>query len=97
MRRKKKDERDLEFSFQVEATISLHVEVFAKNLEEAIEKAQQAGIVSLCHQCARGDEGTWNTSGELDCDPACSNLVDVSVEGDSLGPEGLEEAKEKWG
>lgn len=47
--------------------ISMYVDVEASSAEEARTLAEEAPVVSLCHQCATGDgPGTWNTSGELD-------------------------------
>lgn len=97
MKTQKKRTDDLEFSFQVEGVISLHVTVRAKTVDEALEKAQRASVMSLCHKCARSEPGEWCTSGELDCDPVTCSLVDVTVEGDSLGLEGLEDVRKKWG
>lgn len=82
------------YMFVVEGTISLHVEVKASTLEEAVEKAQGASTMSLCYQCSRGDDGEWSTSGELDCDPAESPLVEAYVDDEEID---LEEAKKAWG
>lgn len=81
------------FMFVVAGTISMHVEVKASTLEEAVEKAQEASTMSLCHQCSRVDEGEWGTSGELDCDPASSTLVEAYVDDEEIDQE---EAKKAW-
>lgn len=81
----------MKYSFQVVAGISMHVEVEAASLEEAVEKAQSAGVISLCHQCAGSHHGEWSTSGELDCDPAACTLTSVYA-----GDEELDEEKVSW-
>ncbi len=57
-----------------EMTISVSVRVEAKNEEEAKEKALEAGVQGLCHQCARGDYDVWSTSGELDGEPMITEV-----------------------
>lgn len=52
-----------------EMTISVHVEVDAKNAAEARERALDAPVQHFCYQCATGEPGTWVTSGELDGEP----------------------------
>lgn len=47
-------------------TISVHIDVEADSPAEARNKAREAGNMSLCHQCAKGEEGAWSTNGELD-------------------------------
>lgn len=85
-----------QYTFVVEATISLNVTVSAASLAEAIAKAQKAPAQGLCHQCARGEKGHWNTSGELDCDPTYGPLVEVYVGDDVLDEERLEAVKKQW-
>lgn len=94
MSKKVKGER--EYRFVVVVGITLLVDVFATSLEDAVQKAQRASVQSLCHQCARGDEGEWRTSGEIDCDPSMCELVEVSVDGEVDEGE-LAQAKEWWG
>ena len=65
----------MKYSFSVEMMISMSIDVEAKSIEEAIKKAESAPVMSLCHQCARGDDGEWRTSGELDGDPSSSRMV----------------------
>ena len=81
------------FGFVVEATISLGIEVEADTLDEAIAKAQCAPMRGLCHQCAASTRNEWSTSGELDCDPASSPLVDFFANGQQGG---FDEAVEAW-
>lgn len=81
------------YGFVINATISLHIDVEAASFEEAVELAQCAPAMSLCHQCAHGEEGEWNTSGELDCDPEGSELVAAYVNGEEAN---LEEVKKLW-
>ena len=51
-------------------TISVFTEVEADSKEEAIEEAGSRSVMSLCHQCSRGDyDAEWCTSGELDGEP----------------------------
>lgn len=84
------------YSFVVGATITLHVDVEAESLDEAIELAQGAGVVSLCHQCGRGEPDEWSTTGEIDADPATSPLECVYVDHEELDGEELAHAKEAW-
>lgn len=84
--------------FTVEARISLNVTVEADTLDEAIERAKEAPVMHLCHQCAEGYVEKWSTSGDLDCDPSSARLVDVAVEGvDAQKEEKLQKAAfRKW-
>lgn len=83
------------YTFVVCSGISLHVDVEAKSLAEAMKLAQDSPIQGLCHQCARGDDGEWSTSGELDCDPASGELVSVYIDDEDLhGAEFLALVKE---
>lgn len=61
-----------------EVTISMHVEVEASSPEEAIERAEAAPMMSLCHQCGRGEPDEWSTSGEFDGEP--TNLEAEEIE-----------------
>lgn len=81
------------YYFTVEATITMSVDIEAPTLAAAVKKAQAAPMQGLCHQCAEGERGEWNTSGEFDADPANSPLVAVG-EGD--GELDLEEVKKLW-
>lgn len=74
----------MEYRFVVNATITLSVTVEADSLEAAVAEAQSQGTQSLCFQCAshRGDE--WHTTGELDCDPAGSPVVEVFCDGEEI-------------
>ena len=84
----------MKYVFVVEATISMSVDVEADSLEAAIEEAQVAGVMSLCHQCARGEENAWNTSGELDIgDPGSAVLAAVYCDNEELD---LEVARKGW-
>ncbi len=57
-----------------EVTISLSTVVYAKSKAQALSLASDKPIVSLCHQCADGEQDEeWVTSGELDGEP--QNLV----------------------
>jgi hypothetical protein len=59
-----------------EMTISIHVEVEADSPEQARARADEAGVQSLCHQCAHGGDrkGEWRTSGELDGPPVITDV-----------------------
>ncbi len=51
-------------------TISISTVVHAKSKAAAEKAALERGMVSLCHQCADGDQDEeWVTSGELDGEP----------------------------
>lgn len=84
------------YAFVVDAIISLHIDVEATDLDEAIALAYGASVMSLCHQCARSTQGEWSTSGELDCDTSGMNLVAVYADGEDLAEADLEAAKAKW-
>jgi len=87
----------MKYCFVVAATITLGVEVEADDLESAVEQAQNCGVMSLCHHCAGHHDGEWSTSGELDCDPASSELVDLHVDGAGLlGEQLYPKAVELW-
>lgn len=81
------------FMFVVAGTISMHVEVKASTLEEAVEKAQEASTMSLCHQCSRVDEGKPCACQRSHCDPASSTLVEAYVDDEEIDQE---EAKKAW-
>lgn len=81
------------YGFVIEAVISMHLDVEADSLESAVEVAQASAVMSLCHQCARGEINEWSTSGELDCNPESAVLSAVycdNEEGD------LEAARKLW-
>jgi hypothetical protein len=81
------------YGFVVEALITLQVSVEADSLEEATEAAQSMSVMSLCHQCAHGNDDEWSTSGELDCDPAGCVLLAVYCDDECVD---LEAAREVW-
>ena len=86
------------YTFVVATEITLHVEVKAASLAEAVKKAQSAPVMSFCYQCADGEPGQWSTSGELDCDPGMAPLESVYVEGDDvLTTDSFDEAARLWG
>jgi hypothetical protein len=48
-------------------TISVSTDVLASSEKEAMDLALERPMISLCHQCSRGDPDVeWITSGELD-------------------------------
>lgn len=87
-----------EYTFIVTSGITLHTTVKALSLEDAIAKAKQRAVQSLCHQCAHGEsDREWSTSGELDCDPTGADLSDFFVEGrEAPDDENFERAEELW-
>lgn len=86
------------FRFVVETRITMVTEVQAESLEDAIEKATEAGVQGLCHHCASKDaDGEWVTTGELDCVPCESPLVEVAVDDEHLTGADLERAQGAWG
>jgi hypothetical protein len=72
------------YTFVVNPQITLLFEVEAASLAEALAKAGGAPVMSLCHQCARGEQGAWRTSGELDADPTYAELVDAQEDGEDV-------------
>lgn len=60
-------------------TISVLVEVDAKNETEARKKAAVCLMLQLCHGCAIGDDGVWSTSGELDGEPAIEAVREITT------------------
>lgn len=79
----------MRYCFVVEMPISMHIEVDAKDLGQAVALAQSAPIMGLCHQCASGEGGEWSTSGELDGDPGSCLLVDCYSEKHSIPTEAV--------
>lgn len=79
----------MKFVFVVETKISMNIELDASSIEEAVDLAKNASVMSLCWQCAGGDAGEWRTSGELDADPASSELVDAYQDDDDLPLESI--------
>lgn len=73
-----------EYTFVINATISLSTTVQADSLSEAIEVAQSRAVQGLCHQCSGGRPTCeWGT--EIDCEPLCdSELVDLFVDGETV-------------
>ena len=60
----------MRFRVTAEVTISISTLVEAKTARGALKQAKERGMVSLCHQCALGDDKQeWVTSGELDGEP----------------------------
>lgn len=86
------------WGFVVNATITLGVEVVAKTLKEAIEKAQSADVKTLCHQCASSHPGEWGTSGELDCGEPSDCVLVGAIDGNGRSVEGkaFDELQKKW-
>ena len=80
------------YTFVVAAEFSLQVDVEAASLEEAVDAARAASVMSLCHQCARGEVGEWSTSGELDTCPAEADLVEAYCDDQVV----TSEAQEVW-
>lgn len=66
------------YEVQGTMTISVFVRVFANSEEEAREKAEEASVMQLCHQCADGSADEWSTSGELDGTPEITRVVEWS-------------------
>ena len=73
-----KKKRLKRFRVSAEVTISMHTDVDAANEEQARDLALDAGMMSLCHQCAGEDgDGQWVTSGELDGEPTVIEVEEV--------------------
>lgn len=74
-----------EYFICVEAVITLHTTVVATSLEAAIQEATSRSVMTLCHECSRGEPDTeWVTSGELDCDPSDCVLSEVVCNGEDI-------------
>jgi hypothetical protein len=58
-------------------TISVYVDVTAKTEQEALDIAEGAPVVRLCHQCATGSPEEWSTSGELDGVPEIAEVEEI--------------------
>lgn len=86
-----------EYIFVVAGTVTFHVTVRADSLEKAVEKAQSASVMSLCHQCSKGEDGEWSTSGELDFVPAETSLEEVYGGAGETPEELLRAAQSLWG
>jgi hypothetical protein len=86
----------MKYTFIVNAVISMHVDVEAVDLDAAVKAAQAASVQGLCHHCAKGSQGKWSTSGELDTDPASSTLVSAYEGEEELSSKLLAKVKESW-
>lgn len=76
----------MKYTFVINATISLGIEVEAGSLEEAVELAQQADYRGFCHKCSGHEPGKWSPGGELDCGaPSDCELVDLHLSGEAIG------------
>jgi hypothetical protein len=84
------------YTFVVNVTISLSIDVEADTLEAAMDLARSGGLKSLCHQCASHEPGVWCTSGELDCDPTSSELMDIFVDEEECAMGKLKAATKMW-
>lgn len=76
-RTRTKTETSEKYTFIVAAEITFNVTVSAATLEDAVDKAKAASVMSLCHQCSHGADDEWSTSGELDATPAEAELVEA--------------------
>lgn len=86
-----------EYSIQTVVQISMYTEVRADSLKDALKKAQQRGVQSLCHQCASGEpKQEWVTSGELDGEPYVSPLASITVDGEEISKWQMRAAKKLW-
>lgn len=91
--KRKKQPGDHEYSFCVDAGITLHTDVYAASTEDAVQEAIGRPAMILCHQCGSGDvDREWVTSGEIDCDPSQCDLLEASMDGEDI----TEEAREIW-
>ncbi len=81
------------YKFVVAGTISMHVEVKASTLAEAVEKAQGSSTMTFCHMCSRVEEEEWGAA-DLDCDPAASPLLEAFVDDKEID---RNKAKKAWG
>jgi hypothetical protein len=71
----------MKYHIAIAAKITLVTKVEAGSVAEALDIAKGRDVVSLCWQCAGGDEDTqWCTTGELDTTADGSELVEVSDE-----------------
>lgn len=59
-------------------TISVFVDVEAKNAREARQRAKEASVMALCFRCTEGHEGLWST-GELDGEPVVNRTNAITV------------------
>lgn len=85
----------MKFTFVSEITISIHTDVEATSLDEALKEAAERGMQSFCHQCADGDGSKdWATSGELDGDPA--KITSVMVDDCEMSPAQLRQVNRAW-
>lgn len=86
------------YTFIINMEISMNTEVEASSLDSAIEEAQSRLPISLCHQCARGeDDAEWCTSGELDGSPAEGELTCLLVDGEEVSEKQWHQALTLWG
>jgi hypothetical protein len=77
------------YSFVIATESLLTIDIEAKSLEEARDKAYDAPVASLCTYCAGKHPGEWGILNELAGDLTDSTLVECSVDGQKLSVEGL--------
>jgi hypothetical protein len=66
------------FTVSALVTISLHTEVEAPSLQEAVKEAESREVMRLCHVCSGQDAGKkWVTSGELDGTPEITEVEEA--------------------
>lgn len=91
--KRKKQPGDHEYSFCIDAGITLHTDVYAASTEDAVKEAIGRPVMTLCSYCASGKpEREWVTSGEIDCDPSQCDLLEATRDGVDI----TEEAKKIW-
>ena len=90
----------MKYIFVTKAEISMVTSVEADNLEKAVLEARDRGVIEICEQCLQRTKEyhniMWTPEGGLDCDSSGMELVDLHVEGSSLGEKLFEEAYDLW-
>lgn len=78
------------YRFFVACEATMYIDVKAKTLAAAVEAAQNAPVMTLCHHCAASKSGVWSTTGELDMEPGCGRIGAVYEDEEDVTKEAVE-------
>jgi hypothetical protein len=83
----------MKYTIVVDTRVTMHLEVEAESLEDAIDKAKDLGSSQICSRCSHGEEGEW-VPGSFEEYPGDSPIVEI-WEGGNQVP--TSEARGAWG
>jgi hypothetical protein len=73
------------YSFIVDANVTLVTTVEADDLKAAIAIAKKRDVQNLCETCSPQGDNEWTLEGNLDCDVADFELMDLALDGVAAG------------